>query len=102
MFLRYRVRDGYFWKNPSAGFYDGNRFRKHTSPFARNGVSDILGVYRGQFVALEVKRPGVGRLSEKQKFFIDKIKLHEGRAAVVDSVERVKECFLEWFDVSLE
>ena len=55
------------------------------------GVPDIVGCYRGLFVAFEVKRPKVGRLSELQKHRIEQIKNAGGLACVVCSVEDVKQ-----------
>ena len=54
------------------------------------GVPDIVGCYCGLFVAFEVKRPVVGKLSELQKHRIDQIIAAGGRACVVYGVEDVK------------
>ena len=54
------------------------------------GVPDIVGCYCGLFVAFEVKRPEVGKLSELQKHRIDQIIAAGGRAFVVYGVEDVK------------
>lgn len=54
------------------------------------GVPDIVGCYRGLFVAFEVKRPVVGKLSELQKHRIEQIKSAKGNVYVVYSVEDVK------------
>jgi len=65
---------GFFWKNTSGGFYDGTRFRKHVSPFAIKGTSDILGViYGGRLVALEVKSK-TGKSTPEQEAFIKKVR----------------------------
>ena len=55
------------------------------------GVPDIVGCYCGLFVAFEVKRPDVGKLSELQKHRIDQIIAAGGRAFVVYGVEDVKQ-----------
>jgi len=94
--LALRSQGGFFWKNNTAGFYDGTRFRKHSSPYSINGTSDILGVFDGKFIALEVKALN-GRASAQQKIFIEKIHSCGGHSAVVNSVEQVKELFEEWF-----
>lgn len=87
---------GFFWKNNSTGFFDGKRFRKHTSPFAINGTSDILGIASGgRFVALEVKNE-IGQPSKEQLVFIQKVKACGGFAALVRSVDQTRELFLEW------
>ena len=47
-----------------------------------NGVSDIVGCYRGWFCAFEIKAEG-GKLSSLQKEFIERIRLAGGHARVV-------------------
>ena len=36
------------------------------------GISDIIGIYKGRFLAIEVKRPGL-KPSEHQQAFIDRV-----------------------------
>lgn len=101
-----KSKRGYFWKNTSSGFFDGKSFRRHASPFAINGTLDILGVFDGRFVALEVKKfdgkPAIKKASQAQLAFIENIRSRGGVGSVVDSAESVRECFLKWFDVCLE
>ena len=59
-------------------------FRKNNS----RGVSDIIGVYKGKFLAIEVKRPG-GQLTEHQKYFLDSIKIYGGIGIVAYSLDDV-------------
>ena len=54
------------------------------------GIADIIGVYHGRFLAIEVKKPG-GRVSPDQKKFIDTINAEGGIAFVAYSVEEVIE-----------
>jgi len=87
---------GFYWKNVSGGFFDGAKFRKHTSRFAINGTSDILGITNlGAFVALEVKNDK-GVVSAAQLAFIKKVQGCGGLACVVRSVDHTKESFLKW------
>ena len=52
------------------------------------GTSDIIGIYNGRFIALEVKKPETRkRVTEKQTEFLATIKQHGGIAAVVTSPE---------------
>lgn len=95
-----RAKGGFFWKNTSGGFFDGKRMRRHASPFAIKGTSDILGVYQGRLVVLEVKSLK-GKATKEQLIFIEKVKSVGGVGSVVNSVESVRACFLEWFDVCL-
>ena len=52
------------------------------------GISDILGIYEGRFLAIEVKRPG-GRLSQYQKEFLKRVRDEGGIAIVARSVDDV-------------
>jgi penicillin-binding protein-related factor A (putative recombinase) len=47
------------WKNQSVAVFDPSKglFRKSRNRFAINGTSDILGVYQGKILAIEVKTP---------------------------------------------
>jgi hypothetical protein len=55
------------WQTQSGAIYDPTRktFRKPPK-WAPVGVADIIGIWHGYFLAIEVKRPG-GRISEHQK-----------------------------------
>lgn len=83
---------GKFWKNNSVGVYDPIKkcYRKAKSKHIINGVSDILGVMNGRFIAIEVKS-AKGRLSESQKDFIHEVKQHGGIAFVARSIQDVKD-----------
>lgn len=86
---------GFFWKNTSAGFHDGTRFRKHASPFAINGTSDVLGLVNGgQFIAFEIKDKA--RATAEQLTFIKKVQALGGRGAVVRSVDQTRSALQEW------
>jgi hypothetical protein len=52
------------------------------------GVSDILGVWKGRLLAIEVKRPG-GKVSDEQQAFIDRVNKLGGIAFVARSVDDV-------------
>lgn len=54
------------------------------------GVPDIVGCYCGRFVAFEVKRPSVGRVSQLQAHRIDQINAVGGCACVVYGVDDVR------------
>ena len=84
------------WKNPTSGFFDSKiqRFRKHSSPYAINGVSDILGLLpSGRFLAIEVKSD-TGKLSIHQKTFLEQINKNGGVAIMAKSVDEVKRCLI--------
>lgn len=54
------------------------------------GISDILGVYKGRMLAIEVKRPG-GRVSPEQIKFIKQVNEEGGIGFVAYSVDEVVE-----------
>jgi hypothetical protein len=52
------------------------------------GISDLIGICNGRFVALEVKVPGKeNTLTALQRWFLTKIKLCGGVAEMITSVE---------------
>lgn len=52
------------------------------------GLPDIVGVYKGRFIGLEVKLPGKeNTLTERQKFILKEIELNGGIAEMVTSVD---------------
>lgn len=56
---------------------------------AKKGVADLLGVYKGKLLAIEVKTEK-GIVSEEQREFITAILLNGGIAFVARSVDDVK------------
>lgn len=82
------------WKNQSVGVFDPIRkiYRKSNNKFHLNGVSDILGVYNGKFLAIEVKSNS-GKLTENQKEFLERIKSYGGIGIVARSIEDVEKVF---------
>lgn len=51
------------------------------------GCSDLIGIYRGRFIAIEVKRPRGGRVSDEQALFLQLVREHGGIALVARSVD---------------
>ena len=111
------LKDSFFWKNPAGGFFDGKKIRSHVSKFVIKGGSDILGLYRGNFYAFEVKTETSIKFYEKHKErlsitaswalkndkekhfrrqieFQKKIKAMGGNAFFVSSIEDVKNALL--------
>ena len=50
------------------------------------GGADLIGLYRGRFVAIEIKTP-IGRQSREQKMFQALVEAHGGIYVVLRSVE---------------
>lgn len=82
----------YAWKSVTAGYFDTKTktFKKQRSKYAINGVSDILGIFRGKFLAIEVKRPCNNVRTEEQNLFIETINKHGGIAFYATSINDVK------------
>lgn len=62
-------------------------FKVAGGPMQQRGVPDIVCCVNGAFVALEVKRPELGRLTDLQTLTIERIREAGGVAEVVTSVE---------------
>lgn len=56
------------------------------SRFQRNGVADILGVWKGRLLAIEVKTK-TGKLSSEQVEFLDQVNRFGGIAFAARSIE---------------
>lgn len=59
------------------------------------GVSDIIGIYKGRFLAIEIKKPG-GKLTPMQAVFILKVNASGGigfmATSIDDVIERLRMC----------
>jgi len=75
--VRLRARGG-FW------------IKVHGSPFQIAGIPDILGCYRGRFIAFEVKRDASGKATLLQLYTIKKITQAGGFARVIFTVEQAE------------
>ncbi len=79
-------------ENKIKKWLEGNGYwwmKVHGDMFQKSGVPDILACVNGKFVGIEVKRPG-GRLSELQKYNIERIQAAGGVAFVATSVDEVR------------
>lgn len=65
-------------------------------PYAPKGVSDILGIFRGKPIAIEVKM-AQGRISKEQSEFLATFKRFGGIAMVVRSIEELDQCIMKEF-----
>ncbi len=86
-----RVHKCFFWGHDNVGIYDPKikRFRANHNPYRLRGVSDILGIWRGRFLAIEVKTHK-GIVSPFQEAFLDNVKLNGGIAIIARSVDDVR------------
>ena len=77
------IRNIFHWRNNTGAVKKNGGFIRYGYP----GSSDILGILPdGRFLAVECKRERGGRLSEKQKEFLDTINKNGGVAVCVNSV----------------
>ena len=59
-------------------------------PYSTAGVADLLICYKGRFIAIELKRPGTGRVTALQQQFLNRVIDARGQARVCRSVDEVK------------
>lgn len=85
------------FKINTVGIFDPKtrRFRKNNNKHLHNGTSDIIGVWNGRFLAIEVKREkslyGAKTYpSKEQKAFIENVQEVNGIAFVARSLEDVR------------
>lgn len=84
------IKDCFAWKNHTVGVFDPKKkvFRMPRNRFQIRGVSDILGIYKGRPLAIEVKS-AKGKVSPEQKDFLNKFAEMGGLCFVARSVEDV-------------
>lgn len=69
--------------------YGGFWYVTHIDQYGTGGIPDIIGCYKGRFIAFEVKLPGKEHtLTERQARRIAQINAAGGKAAMVTSVEQ--------------
>lgn len=80
------------WTNQSTGIYDAKAgcYRSNKGRFTNKGVSDIIGIYRGKMLCIEVKSKK-GKLAPHQEMFLQEMKRHGAIAFVARSVNDVAE-----------
>jgi len=95
-----RIKGFFFYKQPNSGFFSGKvingstmigSFRKHSSPYVKRGVPDIMVVINGRIIGLEVKSPS-GRQSQDQIDFQREWEKAGARYFLVRSIEDVERC----------
>lgn len=84
------------WKVQTVGIYDQKigGYRKAGANYMR-GVADIIGIYNGRLLAIEVKSR-IGKLSELQKIFLQRVREEGGIAMVARSIEDVDQTLKSW------
>lgn len=84
------MRNIFAFKVKSQGTYDPKekRFRR-PSKYYKKGTSDILGIYKSKFLAIEVKTK-TGKLNPFQKAFLENVNNEGGIGFVARSIEDVE------------
>ena len=86
-----KASGGMIFVHDSVGIFDPVRrcYRANQDPFRRRGVSDLLGIWKARFIAIEVKVPKKYP-SKDQKSFLQDVANAGGIAIVARSVEDVR------------
>lgn len=82
---------GFAFRASSTGIFDSKQGGYRTAP--KKGVSDVLAVYHGIFIAIEVKI-GMDRLSDEQIGFIKNIQNAGGYAIMTKNIDDFKTAWL--------
>lgn len=87
------LEDGMFWRENSGAFvFEGEDGKRRFFRAGVKGIADIVGIYKGLFVAIEVKRPETrNRVSPYQVAFLEDVKSCGGIAFVCWDADRVKD-----------
>ena len=85
-----RWNGAFVWQNDSTGVWDPVRkvYRKRHGGYFIKGVADILGIWRGRPLAIEVKRPGEYP-NDDQRTFLRNFNKAGGIGMVARSIEDV-------------
>lgn len=86
------------WKNKSTGTYDPVRkaFRRSNDKFSQKGTSDILGIYQGRMICIEVKS-AKGKLSPEQRQFLHEMSTLGAFCMVARSLQDVVDALSDSF-----
>lgn len=69
------LKDGFFWRENSGSFALEHEGKKRFFRAGIKGIADIMGIYKGRGVAIEVKRPSTKKnVSEHQRAFLNRFK----------------------------
>lgn len=86
------LKNCFAWKNQNVGIYDAKRgvYRKPKGRHQFAGISDIIGIYNGMPLFIEVKTPkNKKRTTEAQELFLAKVKEQGAIAFVASSIKDV-------------
>ncbi|MGE0525865.1 MAG: VRR-NUC domain-containing protein [Bdellovibrionales bacterium] len=91
----------FHWKAKTVGTWDPRQkiFRK-TAGYMK-GVSDLIGIYNGRFLAIEVKSFS-GKPSQDQLLFQHRVRENGGIAFIARSWEEVRDKLEHWRSYTIE
>lgn len=91
-----RAQRCFFFIHDSVGIFDPvkKQFRSNRSPYRIRGVSDILGIWEGKFLAIEVKA-GRNTPTDEQMAFINTVNDRGGIGFVAWSLEDVERILIK-------
>ena len=86
-----KASGGMIFVHDSVGIFDPVRrcYRANQDPFRRRGVSDLLGIWKSRFIAIEVKVPKKYPTKEQKEFLRD-VAAAGGIAVLARSVDDVR------------
>jgi len=71
--------------------YPGVWYKIHGGPYQEAGIPDIIGCYKGYFIAFEVKRPNKrSNVSVRQGYQIDRLDREGAFVGVITSTQEAK------------
>src|SRR3990167_1097188 len=85
---------GYAWRASSTGIFEEKTGMFRSAP--KKGVADVLGLYKGKFMAIEVKI-GKDRMSDEQIGFMKNISYYGGLTFTAKDLP----AFIEWFNFTV-
>lgn len=81
----------FHWRANTGAFAAEHRGRSRFVRFGKKGQPDIMVVFRGVFIAIEVKRPGEAQTEAQREFQVD-LELAGGVYVLACSLEDVTKC----------
>lgn len=83
-----RARGALIFVHDNVGIYNHEKgvYQLRRGPERMLGVADLIGIYKGKFIAIEVKQPG-RRLTSEQAVFLAQVKDQGGISFMATSVE---------------
>ncbi len=82
------------WPNATGAFVNNYRGKKQMVRYGKKGSGDIFGLFRGNFLSIETKRPGEQPTADQWQFITD-VNYHGGYSWWFDNFEDFEIWFKE-------